>query len=208
MVRRRLVMTRGRLVVAMLLLLGAATSIGAQTVTGTILGSVTDKQGGVIPGVPVTIRNTGTNLTRTAVTDGQGRYREPQLPLGPYEVRAELQGFRTQVRQNIQLTVGAEVVINFSLELCALEETVTVTTEAPIVQTSSTEVGALVDRQMIEQLPLNARDIQQLAVLQPGIQSQGAYNGLYGANITVRGARPEQNQYLLDGVDAGTSFGT
>lgn len=201
-------MTRGRLVVATVLLLGVGASVSAQTVTGTILGTVTDKQGGVIPGVPVTIRNTGTNLTRAIVTDGQGRYREPQLPLGSYEVRAELQGFRSQIRQNIQLTVGAEIVINFSLELGTVEESVQVTAESPLVQTSSAEVGALVDQRMIQQLPLNARDIQQLAMIQPGVQSQAAYNGLYGANLSVRGSRPEQNRYLLNGIDASTTFGT
>lgn len=179
----------------------------AQVTTATILGTVTDESGGVLPGVTVTATQTATGQVFTVVTDGSGRYRVPQLSIGPYEVRAELAGFGSQVRR-AQLTVGSEVTVNFSLGVGGLKETVEVTTEAPIVQTTSTSVGALVDQKQIQQLPLNARDIQQLATLQPGVQSQSAYNGLYGANISVRGSRPEQNRYLLNGVDAGTTFGT
>jgi outer membrane receptor protein involved in Fe transport len=178
----------------------------AQVVTATVLGSVTDASGAVLPGVTVTIRNAGTGQTRTTVTDGQGRYREVQLAIGPYEVRAELQGFKTQVRPDIVLTVGAEVVINLSLGLGTVSETVVVTGEAPLVQTSTTEVGALVDQKMLQQLPLNARDIQQLAVLQPGVQSQ-RYN-FYGPEMVVRGSRPSTNRFLLNGVDSANSFGT
>lgn len=180
---------------------------GAQT-TATLLGTVSDNSGAILPGVTITARHTGTAQMHNAVTDREGRYRVPQLPVGTYEVRAEMQGFKTQVRPSVTLTIGAEVVINFTLELGAVQETVTVTSEAPVVETTSTSVGALIDQKMIQALPLNARDIQQLAVLQPGVQSQAAYNGLYGANITVRGSRPEQNRYLLNGVDAGTTFGT
>ena len=180
---------------------------GAQT-TATLLGTVSDNSGAVLPGATVTIRNTGTGQMHTAVTDTEGRYRVPQLPIGQYEARAEMQGFKSQARPNLTLTVGAEVVINFSLELGAIQETVTITSEAPMVETTTSSVGALIDQKMIQALPLNARDIQQLAVLQPGVQSQAAYNGLYGANISVRGSRPEQNRYLLNGVDAGTTFGT
>lgn len=189
-------------------LLLAGSAAWGQTITGAILGTVTDETGGVLPGVTVTIRNVETGLTRTVVTDEQGRYEERQLPLGRYEVRAELQGFKTAVRSNLQLNVGSVLEVNLRLEVGTLEEILTVTSESPIVQTTTAEVGALVDQRMIQQLPLNARDIQQLAILQPGVQSQAAYNALYGANISVRGSRPEQNRYLLNGVDIGTAFGT
>ena len=189
------------------LLWSPAAPLGAQTVTGTILGTVTDNTGGILPGVSITIRNTATSFTRTELTDSGGRYELRLLPVGPYEVTAELQGFKRQVRQ-LQLTVGAEVSIDFRLEVGAMTETVLVTADAPIVQTTASSVGALVDQKQIQQLPLNARDIQQLATIQPGVQSQAAYNGLYGANISVRGSRPEQNRYLLNGVDASTTFGT
>ena len=191
---------------AVLVLIVGAPAMG-QTVTGTILGTVTDNTGGVVPGVSVTVKNTATGFTRAGVSDDKGRYELRALPIGPYEVSAELQGFR-KLTKGVQLTVGAEVSMNFTMEVGGVEQTVVVTAEAPVVQTSSTEMGALVDQKQIQQLPLNARDIQQLAVLQPGVQSQASYNGLYGANITVRGSRPEQNRYLLNGVDASTSFGT
>ncbi len=202
-------MTRvgGLLAAGVAMWLGLAGGVSAQGITGTILGAVTDKTGAVLPGVTVTIRNTGTDLTRSLVTDGRGRYEERQLSIGRYEVKVELQGFRPQAG-TLQLSVGAEATLNFTLDVGGVEETLIVRAEAPIVQTTSAEVGALVDQKMIAQLPLNARDIQQLAVLQPGVQSQAAYNGLYGANITVRGSRPEQNQFRLNGVDTSTTFGT
>ena len=199
--------TRALLAVCVVLALGASAPLSAQTVTGTIMGTVTDNTGGVVPGVNVTAVNTGTNFNRNHITDEKGRYELRQLPIGPYDVSVELQGFKKQVRK-LQLTVGDEVEINFAMQIGGVEETVMVTADAPIVQTSSAEVGALVDQKQIQQLPLNARDIQQLATLQPGVQSQSAYNGLYGANISVRGSRPEQNRYLLNGVDASTTFGT
>lgn len=201
-------MTRLRLGLVLTAILCLAAPLRAQTVTGTILGAVTDHTGAVLPGVTVTITNTGTGQTHPVVTDAEGRYRQPQLSLGTYDVGAEMQGFASQMRKSLALTVGSELVINFSLGIGGLKEEVTVTGEAPIIQMSSAEVGALVDQKQIQQLPLNARDVQQLAVLQPGVQSQSAYNGLYGANISVRGSRPEQNRYLLNGVDAGTTFGT
>jgi hypothetical protein len=197
----------GLLLLAVVLVVSTGLPAKAQTVTGTILGVVTDKTGGVMPGVTVTAKQTATGFTRSSVADDKGRYEIRAIPIGPYEVSAELEGFTKQTK-GVQVTVGAEVGMNFALEVGGLQQTVVVTAEAPVVQTSSTEVGALVDQKQIQQLPLNARDIQQLAVLQPGVQSQAAYNGLYGANITVRGSRPEQNRYLLNGVDASTSFGT
>ncbi len=192
--------------VAALVLMAGTPAMG-QTVTGTVLGTVTDNTGGVVPGVSVTVKNTATGFTRSAVSDDKGRYELRALPIGPYEVSAELEGFR-KLTKGVQLTVGSEVSMNFMMEVGGVEQTVVVTAEAPVVQTNSTEMGALVDQKQIQQLPLNARDIQQLAILQPGVQSQASYNGLYGANITVRGSRPEQNRYLLNGVDASTSFGT
>ncbi|HSL23921.1 MAG TPA: TonB-dependent receptor [Vicinamibacterales bacterium] len=197
-----------RLIFAALLFCGAAVPLHGQVVTATLLGTVTDNTGAVVPGATVTVRNVGTDRTWSHVTEGDGRYREPLLPVGTYEIRVELAGFAPQVRRGVQLTVGSEVTINFVLSPASLQEDVIVTGEAPVVQTSSSEVGALVDQKQIQQLPLNARDVQQLAILQPGVQSQSAYNGLYGANISVRGSRPEQNRYLLNGVDAGTTFGT
>lgn len=193
------------IVLAVVLVLVIGVPASGQTVTATVLGTVTDNSGGVMPGVSVTAKNTGTGFTRTSVSDEKGRFEIRAAPVGPYEIASELQGSKKQVKA-VQLTVGAEVTMNFAMEVGGLEQTVVVTAETPVVQTNSTEVGSLIDQKQIPQLPLNARDIQQLAVLQPGVQSQESYNGLYGANITVRGSRPEQNRYLLNGVDSSTPF--
>ncbi len=192
--------------VLLCLALGGAPAV-AQTVTGTILGVVSDNTGGVMPGVTVSVKNTDTGFSRSEVSDDKGRYALRSLPTGPYEVVTELQGFKKSLKK-LQLTVGVEAVVNFSMEVGGVEETVVVTAEATVVQTNSSEVGALIDQKMIQELPLNARDLQQLAVLQPGVQNQGAYNGSYGNNITVRGSRPEQNRFLVNGIDAMTAFGT
>ncbi len=178
----------------------------AQITTGTIFGTVTDATGGVLPGVSVTIRNAGTGAARTVPTDTRGRYRESQLAIGTYEVTAELQGFQTQIRKGLSLTVGSELVVNISMTVGSVSEEITVTSEAPIVQVTSAEVSALVDAKMLAALPLNARDIQQLAVLQPGVQMNNYHN--FGKNMVVSGTRPEHNRYLLNGVDTTFTFTT
>ena len=188
------------------LLLAAPAPGRAQVTTGTILGTVTDATGGVLPGVSVTIKSVGTGASRTVVTDAQGRYRESQLAIGGYEISAELQGFQTQIRKGLSLTVGSELVVNISMTVGSVSEQITVTTAAPIVQVTSAEVSALVDAKMLAALPLNARDIQQLAVLQPGVQMNNYHN--FGKNMVVSGTRPEHNRYLLNGVDTTFTFTT
>jgi len=178
----------------------------AQTTTGTILGTVTDSSGAVLPGATVTITSPETGQVHTVVTGNQGRYRLPQLSVGTYDVQAELMGFQSQVRRNLPLTVGGEMVIDFALGLGGIEEVIEVTSEAPMVQTTSTEVGALVDERMIRSLPLNARDIQQLAILQPGVQQNNYHN--FGTQMVVSGTRPQNNRFLLNGVDTTFSFTT
>lgn len=186
--------------------LAGAGSTAGQVTTATILGTVADSTGGMLPGATVIIKNTETGLTRTAVTDSAGRYRESQLPVGLYTVTANLEGFGTQVRENLRLTVGGEVVVNFTLGVSELKETVVVSAGAQMVQTSNTEVATLVDERMIRSLPLNARDIQQLAVLQPGVQQNNYHN--FGTQMVVSGTRPEHNRFLLNGVDMTFTFTT
>ena len=191
---------------AFLVAAGLASSAWAQSTMGTIVGVVTDSTGGVLPGVTVTIKSQETGFTRIAVTDERGRYREGQLPVGRYEITADLSGFQPQLRRNQEVTVGGEQVSNFSLAVGGIQEALEVTGEAPIVQTTSAEVSALVDAQMLRSLPLNARDIQQLAVLQPGVQQNNYHN--FGTQMVVSGTRPEHNRYLLNGVDMTFTFTT
>ncbi len=195
-----------RATVLTLMWLAGAASASGQVTTATILGTVTDTTGGILPGATIVIKNTETGLTRTALADSSGRYREAQLPTGTYSVTASLEGFGSQVRENLRLAVGSEVVMNFTMGLSELKETVVVSGGAPMVETSSTEVSALVDERMIRSLPLNARDIQQLAVLQPGVQQNNYHN--FGTQMVVSGTRPEHNRFLLNGVDMTFTFTT
>ncbi|MPY90917.1 MAG: TonB-dependent receptor plug domain-containing protein [Luteitalea sp.] len=178
----------------------------AQLTTGTISGTVKDGGGGVLPGVTVTVRHVDTSVSRTLVTDAEGRYEAPSLPLGAWEVRAELSGFRPILRSGIGLTVGRHAVVDLELEIGAMEEVVTVVREAALIETTSATVSNLIDSQRVEELPLNNRDLTQLTYLQPGIIKMprtggGVFSGM-GDTISVAGARGNQNLYLLDGVAA------
>ena len=108
----------------------------AQVITGTIFGSVTDQSGAALPGVTITVKNHDTGQTRTVLTEPGGSYRAPGLSLGPYEVRAELEGFQPTLRKGITLTVGREAQVNFKLALAGISETLVVQAEAPLVNTT------------------------------------------------------------------------
>ncbi|MBI2821260.1 MAG: TonB-dependent receptor, partial [Acidobacteria bacterium] len=185
--------------------------IPAQVTTATILGTTRDESGGFIPGVSVTVRNLGTGIERTVITDDQGRYRVPALSLGNYEVEASLEGFQTAVRSGITLTVGREAVVNLTLRLGEITERVTVTGEAPLVQTTSASLEDLVATQQIEDLPLNGRSYTQLALLQPGVVTVGSTNfgGVSGggAKLSVGGTRSTTTYFYLDGTDVKGGLG-
>ena len=197
-----------------------------QSAAGTLSGTVRDETGALIPGVSVTITNTDTGLTRAAVTDDQGRYRAVALSLGLYEVKAELVGFQTSLRQGITLTVATETVVHLTLSIGELTSEVVVQGEAPLVNTKSATLGALVDAKKIRDLPLNGRSYDQLALLQPGVvmakrQVGGGITGGHSTfKLSIAGSRPNENAFLLDGTDvtdyrggtpgsvAGQSLGT
>jgi hypothetical protein len=189
-------------VFAVALLLG--TLAYGQTTGGTILGDVSDDSGARVPGVAVTVRNTQTGITRSVTTDAAGRYRAPNLDPGLYEVRAELMGFRTAVRQGIQVTVAAELDVDLTLSVGAVTEQVVVTSEAPLVETTSAALSGLVDDKKIRDLPLNGRSFEQLAFLQPGVTP--FYRGRHetdqgeGTKFSVSGSRVDSNGFLLDGM--------
>lgn len=189
-------------VVPVLALLVAAAAYG-QTTTATIQGTVKDQSGAVLPGVGVKIQNTETGLTREVVTDDAGRYAAPQLPLGDFQVEASLEGFQTEVRTGIKLTVGREAVVDFALAIGEISERVQVTGDAPVVETTSSTIAGLVDDKKIRDLPLNGRSFSDLVTLQMGAvtQTQGARNTSsgFGLKISVSGARPSENSFLLDG---------
>ncbi len=177
----------------------------AQVATATISGTIKDETGAILPRVAISIKNLDTGITRTAVTDEQGRYHAPNLALGSYEVQAELQGFQTGVRSGITLTVGREVIVDFTLKVGEITEKLIVTGEAPLVETTSATVAALVDERQMRDLPLNGRNYDQLALLVPGVQQfktgQAASFMGRGLKISVAGARPEGQGILLDNTN-------
>lgn len=179
----------------------------AQTTSATILGTVKDDTGAVLPGVSVGVQHVDTGTTRTIVTDDQGRYRVSNLALGNYEAQAELAGFQTAVRSGIKLSVGQEAVVDFTMQVGQISEKVVVTGEAALVQTTTSTMAALVDDKQIRDLPLNGRDFSQLATLQAGVYAPPTMgrqiNAVAGAGprISISGARPNQNSFRLDGSD-------
>ncbi len=181
-----------------------------QTV-GSIEGKVTDNTGGVLPGVTVSVISEETNAARTLVTDADGRYRARELGLGRYRVQASLEGFQTVVRRGIVLTLGREAVVDLELPVGTVSEQLVVTADAPLVQTRSAQVTALVSREQMADLPLNSRDFSQLINLQAGTMfyrsQQGNRMSGYGSRISVSGARPTSNSFTLDGSEIQTAHG-
>src|SRR5437867_8042883 len=176
-----------------------------QNTAGTILGATSDQSGARLPGVTVTITHLETGIVRSVTTDEQGRYRATGLSLGNYEVKAELSGFRTEVRKGIQLTVAAEVVVNLSLSVGTVSEQVQVTGEAPLVEITNATLSGLVDDKKIRDLPLNGRSFEQLAFLQPGVtpyfRGRRETDQGEGVKMSVSGSRVDSNSFLLDGTN-------
>ncbi|MBI2822069.1 MAG: carboxypeptidase regulatory-like domain-containing protein, partial [Acidobacteria bacterium] len=201
------------LVFSLLFLLLTATSGWAQVTTATVSGTVRDDTGAVLPGVTVTLKNVATGIARTVLTGDDGRYTAPNLPLGNTEIEASLEGFQTGVRSGIALTVGREAVVDFTLKIGEISEKVTVTGEAPLVETTQAALSDLVDEKKIRELPLNGRSFTELALLQAGAMQRTGISGRFnpisggGSRISIGGARPKQNVYVLDGQDAKDAFG-
>jgi len=185
-----------------------APKASAQTINGTLLGTVQDQQGTVIPNAAVSARNAETGIARTTMADSAGAYRIPSVPAGPYEVAASAQGFKTEIRRGVSVTVGAEIKVDFVLDVGALEEKVIVSGETPQVDTTTSTIGGLVNEVTIRELPLNGRDWLQLALLQPGatfvaVQSQRDDQRMSRGNgqaISIYGGRTAENVYRIDGL--------
>ena len=199
-----------RSLVALCAVLLAAGPAFAQSVSGTILGSVTDPTGAVISNAKVTLVNEGTGLSRTVNSDSNGEYVAPSLPTGRYTVISEITGFKTLTMSNVDVGVDQRVRIDMKLEVGAMTESVSITAETPLLQTSSSELGTTVGNEQIEALPLNGRNFVNLTRTVPGV-----LRGIPGANIdgagslawrasasfSANGQRTRDNNFMLDGVD-------
>src|SRR3989441_5380349 len=182
----------------------------AQNVGGSIQGTVSDGSGHAIAGAHVAVRNAGTGDVRELVTEPSGRYHAPLLPPGEYEVKVSMTGFQTVERRGVRLTVGQDAVLDVALDLGKISEEVVVDADASRVNLTSGAVSGLVGEKEIRDLPLNGRSFQQLALLQPGVQAAlAAGNDVVGGRtpkISINGARPEQNNFLLDGTDINNVY--
>jgi outer membrane receptor protein involved in Fe transport len=207
-------MTRITRLASSLLILGVvglfASAAPAQVVGGGIQGTVRDAQGAVLPGASVTVRNVGTGASYEQTSDQQGHFQLPALPPGEYEVHISLTGFRPLVNRGIRLTVGQVAIVEAALELGQVAEAIEVRADAVAVNLTSGAVSGLVGEREIRDLPLNGRSFQQLALLQPGVQAAlAAGNDVVGGRtpkISINGARPEQNSFLLDGTDINNVY--
>src|SRR2546422_2031247 len=175
----------------------------SQLPTATVLGAIKDSSGAVIPGASITAKNVETGLTRSGVSAEDGAYRFSALPVGSYEVKVELAGFRTEVRSGLTLAVSQEAVVNFTMQAGAVDQTVVVTEDAPLVNTTAGAMGGLVDERKVAELPLNGRNFIDLTLLQPGITQQrnlGVAASTVGTWFSSNGAPLRSNNYLLDGA--------
>src|SRR6516162_10355945 len=161
----------GRLVTAIVVLIALGTTclVFAQTSTATIVGVVRDTTGALVPGVSITVKDTETGLTRTVTSSESGGYNVLLLPVGAYELTTNMPGFKQEVRRGINLVVGQEAVINLTLEVGANAEQVTVTEEAPLVNTTLASTSGLINEHQVKDLPLNGRSFDQLLVLNVGV---------------------------------------
>jgi carboxypeptidase family protein len=184
--------------------------LAAQAVTGTILGTVRDASGGALPGATVVLVNTGTGFTRTYTSDSSGEYTAPLVPTGTYTVTGEISGFRKTSLANVHVGVDQRVRADIKLELGQMTEAVTIQAETPLIQTSSSELGATITDTQIEALPLNGRNFVSLTRTIPGvlrpppganIDGAGSLAWRAGSGFSANGQRARDNNYLLDGVD-------
>jgi hypothetical protein len=186
----------------------AFSSLFAQT-TGNLRGNVKDPAGLVIADAKVTATLEGTRVTRTTTTDTKGDFVLPALPVGLWTVEVETAGFKKFV-QRVEVTLGHVVVVDAILQIGEVTQSVTAEAEAPLVETTSTQLGAVMNSRAVVDLPLNTRDTYQLLQLQPGVQSQQGYSLFAGSDnagvVSVNGGRGRANNFNVNGGDANDQF--
>jgi len=186
--------------------------LSAQGTGGRILGRVADSSGAVLAGVKVTLTNQATSVSTDTSTNSSGDYGFPQVPVGTYTLAFDLTGFKTNVQKGIVVDLNQVITLNTALQIGETKETVEVTSEAPLVDTTSTQLGAVMDSRQVANLPLNSRDTYQLLQLQPGVMSTvGSSNTLvYGSDspgaVSVNGGRGRSNNFSVNGGDANDLF--
>lgn len=181
--------------------------LGAQALSGTIVGTVTDAAGATVPDAKVTLTNEGTHFVRVVETNANGQYVASSIPTGEYSISVEKQGFDRAVRAGVQLTAADTATVDFKLTVGNLQQTVQVTAEAPLLQSQTASVSQLISNKQILEMPLNGRTFTALLLLTPGAHTGSSGNlttspyAMRGStNYSVNGSSAQMNSYLIDGI--------
>ncbi|HEV2494480.1 MAG TPA: carboxypeptidase-like regulatory domain-containing protein [Terriglobia bacterium] len=182
---------------------------GWPQVSASISGTVTDPSGAALPGTAIMATSLELGTLRRTVTDESGQYELLSLPVGQYQVRAEKRGFKTEVRARVDLAVGQEVIVDFALPLGEVKQRVRVTGQVPVVSTTTEQTSGLVGEREVKELPLNGRSYDELVTLNPGVVNYtwektggiGISNSAVGNMFAASGRRPQENLFLLNGVE-------
>ncbi|MFP5286954.1 MAG: carboxypeptidase regulatory-like domain-containing protein, partial [Thermoanaerobaculia bacterium] len=188
---------------ALVLALASGVFAQSQATTGVIEGTVVQQDGSVLPGATVTLRNTATNYEQVVTTGSEGRFRGVLLPLGPYRITVSLEGFATLVREGIDLAVGQTINLNLPLQVAGLEQEITVTAEAPVIETTRAEGSTRIDQVSIENLPNNGRNFLDFTRLTPGVT---IVQGPDGDELSINGQKGIHNNVSVDGADFNNPF--
>jgi outer membrane receptor protein involved in Fe transport len=201
----------GLLIAFLIFTVSVGTSVGwAQSTGGRIRGTVTDASGSAVVGAKVQLINEATNVSREAVTNSNGEYLFLEIPVGTYSLQIEQAGFKKFLHRGVELHLNDVLNVDAALQVGGSNQVVEVTGEPPVVDTTSTQLGAVVNSRDATELPLNQRDVYQLLQLQPGVQSQLGNDLFYGSDkagvVTVNGGRGRSNNYSVNGGDGNDLF--
>jgi outer membrane receptor protein involved in Fe transport len=182
----------------------AGMELFAQSEVGTtgVNGTITDPSGAVVSGAKITATNTGTNFTRQTTSTAAGLYSLGNLPVGSYDLKVEMAGFKTAEQKSLNLAVGAVATVNLQLEIGATSETVSVTGEAPVIETSRSSTSTAISSHQVQSLPINGRNFLDFTLLTPGVTRDPTRTG----DISFGGQRGTSNSLLIDGSDANNTF--
>jgi len=187
-----------------------AGSLAVAQTTGDIRGSIQDPSGAVIPGAQVLATSDAGGTERRATSDREGQYTIPSVPVGTYKVQVSAPGFMTFVQHPVIVDIGHVALVNASLQIGMATQVITAEAQAPLVETTSTQLGAVMEATAVVNLPLNTRDTYQLLQLQPGVQSQQGYDLFAGSEaagaVSVNGGRGRANNFNVNGGDANDQF--
>src|SRR5687768_15978594 len=176
--------------------------------TATVQGTVTDSKGDLIPNATVTVRNRSTSFERTTKTDTDGNYQLAALPVGVYTIEVKIEGFKTQVADNVTVEVARTIVQNFQLDVGAITEQVLVSSDVPVIETATTSVGTVINQRTVQEIPLNGRHLVDLGLLIPGsvtplqngfLTTQLRGQGSFAFNTA--GAREDTVNFMINGVN-------